>query len=71
MSKSVSLTAGNRTPNSFYSLITGEGSARVQRVIEVPGMVNAGPNFGNHTSIINGVSDLIVELFGDAGRATR
>ena len=45
--------------------------ATVQRVIKVLGMVNAEPDFGNHPSIINGFSDLMVEVFGDAGRAAR
>ena len=44
---------------------------RVQRVIKVLGMVNAEPGFENHPSIINGFSDLMVEVFGDAGRAAR
>ena len=44
---------------------------RVQRIIKVLGMVNAEPGFENHPSIINGFSDLMVEVFGDAGRAAR
>ena len=44
---------------------------RVQRVIKVLGMVNAEPGFENHPGIINGFSDLMVEVFGDAGRAAR
>ena len=44
---------------------------RVQRVIKVLGMVNAEPSFNDHPSVINGFSDLMVEVFGDAGRAAR
>lgn len=44
---------------------------RVQRIIKVLGMVNAEADFGNHPSIINGFSDLMVEVFGDPGRAAR
>lgn len=44
---------------------------RVQRVVKVLGMVNAEPTFGNHPSVINGFSDLMVEVFGEAGRAAR
>ena len=44
---------------------------RVHRVVKVLGMVNAAPTFGNHPSVINGFSDLMVEVFGEAGRAAR
>ena len=44
---------------------------RVQRVVKVLGMVNAEPTFGNHPGVINGFSDLMVEVFGEAGRSAR
>ena len=44
---------------------------RVQRVVKVLGMVNAAPGFENHPAVINGFSDLMVEVFGDSGRAAR
>ena len=44
---------------------------RVQRVVKVLGMVNAEPGFENHPAVINGFSDLMVEVFGDTGRAAR
>ena len=44
---------------------------RVQRVVKVLGMVNAEPTFVNHPGVINGFSDLMVEVFGEAGRAAR
>jgi enamine deaminase RidA (YjgF/YER057c/UK114 family) len=34
-------------------------------------MVNAEPTFGNHPGVINGFSDLMVEVFGEAGRSAR
>jgi enamine deaminase RidA (YjgF/YER057c/UK114 family) len=34
-------------------------------------MVNADPSFANHPKVINGFSDLMVEAFGDPGRAAR
>jgi enamine deaminase RidA (YjgF/YER057c/UK114 family) len=37
----------------------------------VLGMVNATPDFIQHTEVINGCSDLLVEVFGDAGRHAR
>ena len=44
---------------------------RVQRVVKVLGMVNATPDFGDHPKVINGCSDLFVEVFGDRGRHAR
>jgi enamine deaminase RidA (YjgF/YER057c/UK114 family) len=44
---------------------------RVERVVKVLGMVNSTPDFGQHPQVINGCSDLLVEVFGDAGRHTR
>ena len=43
----------------------------VKRVVKVVGMVNAEPSFDDHPSVINGFSDLMVDVFGDAGRAAR
>ncbi len=45
--------------------------ARVKRVVKVLGMVNATPEFGDQPFVINGCSDLFVEVFGDAGRHAR
>ncbi len=44
---------------------------RVRRVVKVLGMVNAAPDFGQQPQVINGCSDLFVEVFGDVGRHTR
>lgn len=44
---------------------------RVKRVIKVLGMVNCVPEFKNHPKVINGFSDLMVEVWGDNGRAAR
>jgi enamine deaminase RidA (YjgF/YER057c/UK114 family) len=44
---------------------------RVQRVVKVLGMVNATPDFGDHPFVINGCSDLFVEVFGENGRHAR
>ena len=44
---------------------------RVVRLIKVLGMVNAVPTFGHHPAVINGFSDLMVEVFGEAGRGAR
>lgn len=44
---------------------------RVSRVVKVLGMVNATPEFQDHPFVINGCSDLFVEVFGDKGRHAR
>jgi enamine deaminase RidA (YjgF/YER057c/UK114 family) len=44
---------------------------RVERVLNVLGMVNAVPGFTDQPQVINGCSDLFVEVFGDAGRHAR
>jgi|SRR5579871_5467747 len=44
---------------------------RVQRCVKVVGFVNAVPEFGEHPKVINGASDLLVKIFGDAGRHAR
>ena len=45
--------------------------SRVKRVVKLLGMVNATPDFESHPKVINGCSDLMVEVFGDAGRHAR
>jgi len=44
---------------------------RVRRVVKVLGMVNAPPGFTQHPEVINGASDLLVEVFGEAGKHAR
>src|SRR3982751_1215731 len=44
---------------------------RVKRIVKMLGMVNAVPEFGNQPEVINGCSDLFVEVFGDRGRHAR
>ncbi len=44
---------------------------RVVRVVKVLGMVNSDPAFIDQPAVINGFSDLIVEVFGDRGRHAR
>lgn len=45
--------------------------ARVRRVVKLLGMVNAEPDFEDHPSVINGCSDLFIEVFADAGHHAR
>jgi enamine deaminase RidA (YjgF/YER057c/UK114 family) len=44
---------------------------RVKRVVKVLGMVNAVPGFGDQPKVINGCSDLFVEVFGERGKHAR
>jgi enamine deaminase RidA (YjgF/YER057c/UK114 family) len=44
---------------------------RIERIIKVFGMVNVAPGFNQTPAVIDGCSDLLVEVFGDAGRHTR
>jgi len=44
---------------------------RVKRVVKVLGMVNATTDFQDHPFVINGCSDLFIEVFGENGRHAR
>lgn len=44
---------------------------RVAEVLTVNGYVNAAPGFGDSPEVINGASDLLVQVFGEAGRHVR
>ena len=45
--------------------------SRVRRVVKLGGFVQAGPTFFEIPQVVNGASDLMVEVFGDAGRHAR
>jgi enamine deaminase RidA (YjgF/YER057c/UK114 family) len=45
--------------------------SRVKRIIRVTGMVNSASDFTEHPSVVNGCSDLLVEVFGERGKHTR
>jgi enamine deaminase RidA (YjgF/YER057c/UK114 family) len=44
---------------------------RIEMVVKLLGMVNGVPGFGDQPKVINGCSDLFVEVLGDAGRHAR
>ncbi len=44
---------------------------RVARVVKLVGFVNSAPDFTDQPAVINGASDLMVEVFGDKGRHAR
>jgi len=45
--------------------------SRIHRVVKLGGFVNAAPDFTDIPQVINGCSDLMVEVFGEAGRHAR
>lgn len=44
---------------------------RIEQVLRLTGFVNAVPAFSDHPKVVNGASDLMVEVLGDKGRHTR
>ncbi len=44
---------------------------RIKRVVKLGGFVNATPGFTDHPKVINGASDLMAEVFGEAGKHAR
>ena len=47
------------------------GLSSVRRVVKLTGFVNSSDDFRDHPKVINGCSDLMVEVFGDAGKHAR
>ena len=44
---------------------------KVVRIVKVTGMVNSDPNFTDQSKVVNGFSDLMVEIFGERGKHAR
>lgn len=44
---------------------------KVKRVVSLGGFVNSEPDFYGHPQVVNGASELLVEIFGDKGRHSR
>jgi enamine deaminase RidA (YjgF/YER057c/UK114 family) len=65
--------AARMTALSILATLSAElgGLDRIERFIKVFGMVNVAPGFDQTPAVIDGCSDLLVEIFGDAGRHTR
>ena len=49
----------------------GGDLSRLVRVVKLGGFVNSTPDFTQQPQVVNGASDFLVELFGDAGRHAR
>lgn len=47
------------------------GLARVHRVVQCLGFVASAPGFHDQHKVLNGATDLLVEIFGEAGKPTR
>jgi enamine deaminase RidA (YjgF/YER057c/UK114 family) len=57
---------------AVLSVLDGEiGFPRMERILKVTGYIQAAPDFFDLSSILNGASDLFVEIFGEAGRHAR
>lgn len=60
------------TINALAQLKAALGTLdRVKRIVKVTGFVNCEPSFVNQANVINGASDLLVQVFGDNGRHAR
>lgn len=44
---------------------------KVEKIVKVLGMVNAEPSFADHPKVINGYTDLMIEVFEDRGKHAR
>lgn len=65
-------TARNVALNCLASIKATLGDLnKVKRVVKLLGMVNCTEDFKDQPKVINGASDLLVEVFGDAGRHAR
>ena len=66
---------GDETASRFVTQLVGALSQVFEqhngRVVKLLGMVNGAPTFGDQPKVINGCSDLLVNVFGDAGRHAR
>ncbi|MCC5960324.1 MAG: RidA family protein [Rhodobacteraceae bacterium] len=49
----------------------GGDLSRLKRVVKLTGFVNSTPDFTDQPKVVNGASDLMVAVFGDAGRHAR
>jgi enamine deaminase RidA (YjgF/YER057c/UK114 family) len=60
------------TINALAQLKSSLGSLdKIKRVIKVTGFVNCEPSFADHAKVINGASDLLLNIFGEKGRHSR
>jgi enamine deaminase RidA (YjgF/YER057c/UK114 family) len=64
--------AARLTALSILATLDAEiGLDRIERIVRVFGMVNVAPGFNQTPAVIDGCSDLLLEVFGEAGRHSR
>ena len=59
--------AGWHRNSCRFGEAVAESLDRVQRVVKLQGFVNAVPEFEEHHKVLNGCSDLMLDVFGDRG----
>ncbi len=58
--------------NALAAVVSVTGSlSAIRRIVKVTGFVASAPDFTGQPQVINGASELLVEVFGDAGRHAR
>jgi enamine deaminase RidA (YjgF/YER057c/UK114 family) len=58
--------------NALAAVVSVTGSlSAVRRIVKVTGFVASAPDFLQQAQVVNGASDLLVEVFGEAGRHAR
>jgi enamine deaminase RidA (YjgF/YER057c/UK114 family) len=67
------LAAARRCALAMLSTVRAHVASldRVARIVKVLGFVHATPEFTEHPKVMNGFSDLMVQIFGDAGLGAR
>src|SRR5919198_6315360 len=75
--RDISIEAGHQaarlcTINALAQLKSALGSLdRIKHVVKVTGFVNCDPSFADQPKVVNGASDLLVQVFGENGRHAR
>lgn len=71
--EAVAVEAARRTALGLIATLKAElgDLKRVRRIVRVGGFVNATDTYTRHPVVLNGCSDLLVAVFGDAGRHAR
>ena len=57
--------------NACDTLAPGKGLDAVKKTLKLEGLVSASPDFKDHPKVINGASDLMVDVLGEAGKHAR
>ena len=76
LGQDVTLERGQQAARSCGLMILAQLKAaglleRVEQVVKLGGFVASVPNFTDQPKVVNGTSDLMAEVFGDAGRHAR